>query len=70
MCNLVVLLDFDDIKLVQQFLDRRHCPVCLGVCFNPSQGLFQLSDATIKSILSAGARCLYVLIAMPCLNLF
>jgi hypothetical protein len=49
MCNLVVLLNFDDIKFILQFLDRRHCSVRSEVCFNRSQGLFQLSDATIKS---------------------
>jgi hypothetical protein len=50
MCNLVVLLDFDDIKFILQFLDRRHCSVRSGVCFNRSQGLFQPSDATINPI--------------------
>ena len=46
----IVLLDFDDIKFILQFLDRRHCSIRSGVCFNRSQGLFQPSDATIKPI--------------------
>jgi len=50
MCRSHCIARFRRYKDILQFLDRRRCSVCSGVCFNRSQGLFQLSDATIKPI--------------------
>ena len=47
--DLVVLLDFEDIILFCNLLTMDNVLLCSGVCFNHSRGLFQLSDATIKS---------------------